>query len=41
MNSQPKKDTLTVTDNRTGKTYELAIKHNYIEANDLKKIKSE
>lgn len=30
-----------MTDNRTGKTYELPIKHNYIEANELKKIKNE
>lgn len=36
-----KKETLSVTDNRTGKSYEIAIKHNYIEANELKKIKNE
>jgi len=36
-----KKSSLTVTDNRTGKTYEIPIKNNYIEAVELKKIKSE
>jgi citrate synthase len=32
------KDTLTVTDNRSGKSYELPIEHNAIRANDLAKI---
>ena len=32
-------DTLTITDNRTGKQYELAITEGTIRANDLKKIK--
>src|SRR5689334_6496498 len=32
------KDTLTVTDNRTGKTYELPIQHDTIRASDLKQI---
>jgi len=36
-----KKDTLSVVDNRTGKTYELAIKDGSINATDLSKIKSE
>ncbi len=34
-------DTLTITDNRTGKTYEVAITDGAIKATDLKKIKSE
>src|SRR3982750_2186521 len=33
-------DTLTVTDNRTGKTYELPIKDGAIRASDLKQIKT-
>jgi len=33
------KDTLTVTDNRTGKQYELPIEHGAIQAKDLKNIK--
>ncbi|HYV48669.1 MAG TPA: citrate synthase [Myxococcaceae bacterium] len=33
------KDTLTVTDNRTGKTYELPIENNCIRTMDLRKIK--
>jgi citrate synthase len=41
MSTEGKKDSLTVIDNRTGKTYELPIKSNYIVANDLKKIKNE
>ena len=41
VSSTPKKESLTVTDNRTGKTYELPITHNFIIANDLKKIKNE
>ncbi len=32
-------DTLTITDNRTGKSYELAITDNTIRANDLRQIK--
>jgi len=35
------KDTLTVTDNRTGKTYELALKHGNIRAADLRQIKAD
>jgi len=33
------KDTLTITDNRTGKTYELPVEHGTIRAMDLRKIK--
>jgi len=33
------KDTLTVTDNRTGKTYELPIKNGTVRASDLRHIK--
>ena len=33
-------DTLTITDNRTGKSYELPIKDGAIRANDLKQIKA-
>ncbi len=33
------KDTLTITDNRTGKTYEVPIEHDTIRATDLRKIK--
>ena len=33
------KDTLTITDNRTGKTYELPIVHDTIHATDLRQIK--
>jgi len=33
------KDTLTITDNRTGKTYEIPIEHDTIRATDLKQIK--
>ncbi|GAB4580659.1 MAG: citrate synthase [Anaerolineales bacterium] len=32
-------DTLTITDNRTGKTYEIPITHDTIKALDLRKIK--
>jgi len=35
-----KQDSLSVVDNRTGKSYELPVKHNFIVANDLLKIKS-
>lgn len=41
MNAKDKKTSLSVTDNRTGKSYEIPIKNNYIEANELKKIKNE
>ncbi len=34
------KDTLTITDNRTGKTYEIPIEHNTIRAFDLRQIKT-
>lgn len=34
------KDTLTVLDNRTGKSYEMSIENNYIKAKDLEKIHS-
>jgi citrate synthase len=34
------KDTLTVTDNRTGKTYEIPISHNTVRAMDLRQIKT-
>src|SRR5579863_324059 len=33
------RDTVTVTDNRTGKTYELPITHDTIRAMDLRQIK--
>src|SRR5512146_1085038 len=33
------KDTLTVTDNRTGRSYEVPIEHNTIRATDLAKIR--
>ena len=33
------KDTLTITDNRTGKIYELPIVHDTIHATDLRQIK--
>ncbi len=33
------KETLTVTDNRTGKTYEIPIEHDTIRATDLRQIK--
>ncbi|HEU0141011.1 MAG TPA: citrate synthase [Bryobacteraceae bacterium] len=33
------KDTLTITDNRTGKTYEIPIEHDTIRAMDLRQIK--
>src|SRR5262245_41604183 len=34
------KDTLTVTDNRTGKSYEIPIEHGAIRASDLSQIRS-
>jgi citrate synthase len=33
------KDTLTITDNRTGKTYEIPIEHGAIRGMDLRQIK--
>ena len=33
------KDTVTITDNRTGKSYELPIEHDTINAMDLRQIK--
>ncbi len=33
------RDTLTITDNRTGKQYEISIKHDTIRATDLRQIK--
>ncbi|HKM91433.1 MAG TPA: citrate synthase [Candidatus Acidoferrales bacterium] len=35
-----RRDSLSVTDNRTGKQYELAIEHGAIRANDLRQIRS-
>lgn len=35
------KNTLTVTDNRTGKTYEIPIEHGAIRATDLRQIKTD
>jgi len=35
------RDTLTITDNRTGQTYELPIEHGTIRATDLRKIKAD
>lgn len=35
------RESLTVIDNRTGKSYELPIKHNSVLATDVKKIKAE
>jgi len=32
---------LSVTDNRTGKTYVIPVKDNYIKATDISKIKDE
>ena len=34
------KDTLTITDNRTGQTYELPIEHNTVKALDFRQIKT-
>ena len=36
-----KRNTLTITDNRTGKTYELPVEHDAIRAADLRQIKVE
>ncbi len=33
------KDTLTITDNRTGKTYEIPVEHDTVKAIDLRQIK--
>ncbi|VAW31821.1 Citrate synthase (si), partial [hydrothermal vent metagenome] len=33
------KDTLTITDNRTGRTYEIPVEHDTIKAMDLRQIK--
>ncbi|KJZ73916.1 Citrate synthase [Hirsutella minnesotensis 3608] len=35
------RQSLTVVDNRTGKTYEVPIKHNSVQATDFKKIKAD
>ena len=32
------KDTISVTDSRTGKTYEVPVKNSYVNSNDLTKI---
>ena len=34
------KETLTITDNRTGKTYEIAVEDGAIRALDLRQIKT-
>ena len=34
------KDSLTITDNRTGKSYEIAIENGAIKALDLRQIKA-
>ncbi|MEE9521795.1 MAG: citrate (Si)-synthase, partial [candidate division NC10 bacterium] len=33
------KETLTITDNRTGKTYEVPVEHGAIRATDLRQIR--
>src|SRR3972149_2371465 len=33
-------DTLTITDNRTGKTYDIPITHGTVKASDLRQIKT-
>lgn len=40
VTKSPPRQSLTVVDNRTGKTYELPIEHNAVQATDLKKIKA-
>ena len=35
------RQSLTVIDNRTGKSYELPIQHNSVLATDIKKIKAQ
>ena len=37
--SSTHRDTLSITDNRTGKTYEVPITHGTIRANDLRQIR--
>src|SRR6266852_2599492 len=37
--SSVSRETLTITDNRTGKTYEVPITHDTIRASDLRQIK--
>ncbi|CEJ93696.1 Putative Citrate synthase [[Torrubiella] hemipterigena] len=39
--TKPARESLTVIDNRTGKSYELPIKHNSILATDIKKINAQ
>jgi citrate synthase len=46
-NQKTDKNTITITDNRTGissfnigKTYTLSVKDNYVKASDIEKIKS-
>ncbi len=39
--SSTRRETLTITDNRTGRTYEVPITHETIRASDLRKIKVE
>jgi len=39
--STASRDTLTITDNRTGKTYEIPITHGTIRATDLRQIKAD
>ena len=39
MSPQPK-DSLSVRDNRTGKTYEIPIANNAIDASDFKQMKA-
>ena len=38
--SKVRKDSLTVTDNRTGKNYELPITHGTIRSTDVRQIKA-
>ena len=38
-NAPESKDSLTIRDNRTGQSYEIAIEHNTIRALDLRQIK--
>ncbi|HZQ05518.1 MAG TPA: citrate synthase [Anaerolineae bacterium] len=40
-NENPSRDTLSITDNRTGKTYKVAIKDGTIRAMDLRQIKTD
>jgi citrate synthase len=39
--SRTRRDTLSITDNRTGKSYEIPIEHNAIRSLDLRQIKTE